>query len=123
MSKRVRLPVQIDLEYYHEPSSHPDVVDTWLVDPKFTNELRLAVYADDDSFGVPDAIKTLGRLQVELAGSPRALQELGRFLIAMARMETNDPNVHDHLENVQYGIGETAHLVVRRLDHGATASE
>jgi len=116
MSEHVRIPIQIDLEYYRQRSTHVNVVDTWLVDPKYTDELQLAVYADDDTVGVPDAIKQLGRLQVDLGGSPRALQELGRFLIAMARMETNDPNVHDHLEDVRYGTNETAHLVLRRLD-------
>jgi hypothetical protein len=116
MSEHVRMPIQIDLEYYRQPGSHPDVVDTWLVDPKYTDELQLAVYADDDSLGVPDAIKQLGRLQVELGGSPRALEELGRFLIAMARIETNDRNVHEHLEDVRYGTNEIVHLVVRRLD-------
>ena len=122
MSEHIRVPIQIELEYYHQPSSHPNVVNTWLVDPKFTDELQLAVYEDDDTLGVSTAIKQLGRLQVELAGSPRALEELGRFLIAMARMETDDPNIHDHFDDVQDADRETAHFIVRRLSEEGASS-
>ena len=121
MTERIRVPLQIELEYDHESSPFPNVEYTWLVEPKFTSELRLAVYANDDTFGMPDAIKQLGRLQVELAGHPRALDELGRFLIAMARMETDDPNVHEHFEDVQYAANETVHFIVRRLSQEGEA--
>jgi hypothetical protein len=85
------------------------------VDPPFTNELSVDVSPDDsDSLGIPPELTRLGRLQVQLAGTPRALEALGTYLIALARLQTRDPDVHDHFEDVQYEPGGTTHLIVRR---------
>jgi hypothetical protein len=115
MSERVQVPAKIELEYYRRHESESEAPEMWLVDPDFTNELRITVYSDDDgSYGIPPELLKLGRLQVELEGSRRALESFGKYLIALARLETQDTDVHDHFEDVQSGAGETLHMIVRR---------
>lgn len=83
------------------------------VDPEFTDELEIAVYSDDDSIGVPESLQTLP-LQVQMAGTPRALEAFGIYLIALARLETADPDPHEHFDDVRSPHGGM-HLIVRRM--------
>jgi hypothetical protein len=84
------------------------------LDPEFTDELGVAVYPDDGTTGVPEFLRSTP-LQVQLSGTPRALEALGTYLIALARLETADPNPHEHFEDVRnVHAGGTLHLIVRR---------
>ena len=114
MSRRIRIPASIALEYYESAGTKAKPLERWLVDPKYVNELKLAVYQDDDSRGTTQTLSKRRRLQVQLGGTPRSLEALGRYLIAMARLNTDDPDFHDHFEQVQCENGGTVHLIVRR---------
>lgn len=84
------------------------------VEPAFTDELRVAVYIDDDeTVGFPRELQGK-RLQVQLGGSARALEALGTYLIALARLESPDPDPHEHFEDVGDERGGTMHVIVRR---------
>lgn len=101
---------------YHTGVDDPErgVFSTRPVDPEFTNELRLGVYTDDpDTNGFPAALSGK-RLQVQLAGTPRALEALGSYLIALALLNTPDPDPHEHFEDVRDERGGDVHLIVRR---------
>ena len=85
-----------------------------VVEPKHTSELVVAVRSDVD----PSATWTTAsgeRPQIHLAGSARALEELGRYLIALARLETADPEPYGSLEDVRNADGGTVRLLPRRL--------
>lgn len=85
------------------------------VRPGYTDEVEIGVYLDDESIGPPNEL--VGKpLQVQLAGSARALEELGKFLVALARLETANPTPHDHFEDVRNAYGGTIHLIVERLE-------
>jgi hypothetical protein len=84
------------------------------LDPKFSNELVVAVRSDTDPLAHWSGAKG-DRPQVHLAGSARALEELGRYLIALARLDTKDPEPHAHFHDVRNPDGGTVHLMPRRL--------
>lgn len=106
--------VEVELRYNTGVDDQEQgVFSTRPVDPRYTDELQLGVYADDDSVGFPATLNGK-RLQVELSGSARSLEALGTYLIALARLETPDPDPHEHFEDVQDARGGTAHLILRR---------
>jgi hypothetical protein len=83
-------------------------------EPEFTSELRVTAYIDGVDPDPLDKLLRTEKLQVQLGGSSRALEALGTFLIALARLDTQDPRPHEHLEDVQGQHGERVHLIIRR---------
>ncbi len=84
------------------------------IDPLFTDELTIAIRSDE----APEArwSGTVGdRPQVHLAGTARALDELGRYLIALARLETEDREPYTSLDDVQLADGGTVRFLPRRI--------
>jgi hypothetical protein len=106
--------VQLALAYYAgEDDATRGIFSRRPVEPEHTEELRIGVYFDDDAIGVPPELA--GRpLQVELAGSARALEALGAYLVALARHSTEDPEPHEHFDEIAGEQGSQVHLVVRR---------
>ncbi|MBX6331320.1 MAG: hypothetical protein IRY91_05675 [Gemmatimonadaceae bacterium] len=115
MSKRVAVPTNVVLEYWQGRDLPGVVYENTPVDPEHTDELTIALRSDEpDDTSDPRTPLFLGRPQVHFAGTPRALEAFGRYLIALARLETADPNPHEHFEDVQNADGGTIHLIVRR---------
>jgi hypothetical protein len=114
MSSKRSVTAQIALEYWMQADSPGHATQHVPVDPQYTDELILAVRSDEQDAD-PRARVVSGRPQVHLAGPPRALEAFGRYLIALARLDSQDPDVHEHFEDVQNDDGGTAHLIVRRL--------
>lgn len=114
MSELRETTVAVSLAYYTGVDD-PElgVFSSRPVEPENTNELVVGVYLDDDSVGFPSALDGK-RLQIELAGSARALEALGTYLIALARLQSADPDTHEHFEDVRDARGGTLHLIVRR---------
>jgi hypothetical protein len=58
-----------------------------------------------------------GSLQVNLWGTGDDYRELGRYLLAIAELDTTaDPGFHQHHEDLQSGDGRTRiNLIVRKL--------
>ena len=114
MTDTVRSPVQLELMYYGgDDDPARGIFNRRPVEPDYTKELRFGVYFDDDSIGVPPELA--GRpLQIEFAGSARALEAFGTYLIALARLHTADSDPHEHFEEIAGEHGANVHLVVRR---------
>lgn len=107
--------VEVTLAYYRgEDDPEEGIFATRPVDPEFTNELKIAVYIEDDSVGPPPEVLRKGPLQVQLSGTSRALEAFGTYLVALARLDTADPDPHEHFEDVGNEHGGTLHLIVRR---------
>ena len=73
-----------------------------------------AVYSPEIEGDVTVRIHDTGKsdVQVELNGTARALEELGVFLVALGRLDSNDPSPHEHF---QFRSGAKAvELIVRR---------
>jgi hypothetical protein len=85
-------------------------------EPEFTTELRVGAYLEDrEPDPLPELLRT-ARLQIELAGTPRALESLGTYLIALAHLQTADPSPHEHIEDLRSEHGGAVHLIVRRVN-------
>ena len=114
MTKRVKVPTEVTLEYWSGKDVPGRKYVNVPVDPEFTAELTLSI--SDDGEADPHACVLGGRRpQVNFEGTPRALEEFGKYLIALARLKTADPNPHAHFEDVRDAYGDTAHLIVRRF--------
>ena len=51
-----------------------------------------------------------------ISGTSRALKELGKFLINMAMLETEDDDYHEHIDKIKDNTGkEMVNLTVRKL--------
>jgi len=114
MSDKVSIAAPIQLEYWAGENVTGIAYQRMPVDPDYTDELVIAVRSDDDE-GDPREPLVAGRPQVHFAGTPRALEAMGRYLIALARLQSADPDIHEHFEDVQNDDGGTAHLIIRRL--------
>jgi hypothetical protein len=114
MTDTVRNGVRVELAYYGgEDDPARGIFKRRPIEPEHMDEMALGVYFDDDSIGVPPEIA--GRpLQIELAGSARALEAFGTYLIALARLKTADSDPHEHFDELVGEHGATVQLVVRR---------
>jgi hypothetical protein len=83
------------------------------IEPEAGNELLIAVHRlkepDDVLPGNPF------QQQVHLVGTPAGLEALGTYLIALARLQTADPEPHGHLDDVKSADGGTISLIPRRV--------
>jgi len=117
MPRLRRVPVSITLEYTSTGKDEPPrVYRNFPVPPANTNELLLMMRPFDHRVEehLYDAGRH-GRPYVTIEGTPRALEELGRYLIALARLETANERPDVHLDDVASADGGTAHLrIVRR---------
>lgn len=114
MSDKRQVPIELLLEYWNQGERPGIFYGNAPVHPAHTDELTIAIRCDDDSVEDPRAQIVFCRPQVHLVGTARSLEEFGRYLIALARLETSDPNPHDHFEDVQSDDGGAVHLIVRR---------
>ncbi len=116
MKKRVIERTEITLAYSggkDEPER--GIFRNFPIDPEFTSELMIAIASDDDPVRVRWDAGRHGKPQVHLGGTPRALEELGRYLIALARLDTRDREPSTSLDDVQNADGGTVRLIPRRL--------
>jgi len=111
---RVRVATELELEYYTGTDIPGKQYVNTPVDPEFTEELTLTIRPDELD-GDP-RVDVLGgrRPQVNLVGTARALEALGKYLIALARLNTADPDPHEHFEDLRNADGGTVHLIVHR---------
>ena len=112
MTNRRTERISIALEY-HAGKDEPErgVFRNFPVDPKHTNELTIAIRPDLN----PDG-ETVRGVQVHLIGNSRSLEELGRYLISMARLVTSDPEPYGSFDDVRNADGGTIRLLPRRLE-------
>jgi hypothetical protein len=117
MTKRTRVVRKVVLEYRlgkEEPQR--GIFRNAPVDPRYTGELLIAIRSDEDPLGKPWCTDDRdARPQVHLVGSARALEELGRYLIALARLKTADPEPYGSFDRVGNADGGTVRLLPRRL--------
>jgi len=116
MSDRVAVPTNVVLEYWQGHDIPGHVYENAPVDPEYTDELTIALRSDEPDDAIdPRTPLFMGRPQIHFAGTPRALEAFGTYLIALARLESADPDLHEHFEDVQHADGGTVHLIVHRV--------
>ena len=115
MTREVHRPIELTLSYVMgRDDLAQGVFESRPLDPAYTGELTISVYTEsrerDDLPADRDS-----RLQVQFGGSARALEAFGTYLVALALLQTPDPEPHEHFEDVLGENGESVHLIVRRV--------
>ena len=94
-------------------------------DPVLSREFGFQVHREvPDEEGVLNPVQGDaaydGALQVNLWGTSDDYRELGRYLLALAALDTSaDPNFHQHHDGLRSADGRTQlHLIVRRSQGG-----
>lgn len=83
--------------------------------PKCMNELIVDVHEDEVFDEKIDDFVSSGKVQIVISGSDASIEELGKYLIAFARYNTEDSNYHDHFENIKNSEGkEFVSLMVKK---------
>lgn len=83
--------------------------------PEYMQELSIDVYEDEIFDQKLDDFIETGKMHITLSGSDRALEELGKYLIALSRYITKDPSYHDHFDNVRNSNQEEAvNMIIRK---------
>ena len=83
--------------------------------PNHTAELIVKITPAAETFPSTEDSDLDLRTQVHIVGSSRALEELGRYLVALARLETADPEPYGSLDHIQDGNGGTLRVLPRRM--------
>lgn len=114
-TRSVRVTVELPLDY-RTGSDEPErgIFRNSVIPPEHPEELLLAVRSVQSPTSDPYNAKTDGPSQVHLVGTPRALEELGRYLVALARLDTKDPEPYGWVERIRNADGGSARLVLRR---------
>lgn len=100
---------------YTQPASHGGFGEYPLM-PSYTNELGIAMRDNPDlASEEPVFPENPTQLQVHIIGTARALEELGTYLIALARSGTTDPEPYGSLDDVRNVDGGTVRLLPRRV--------
>ena len=76
------------------------------VEPEFMNELVMAVRSDA-SRSATGVVRRATVRRPAVAGTKRALESLGTYLIALARLQTEDPEPYGSFDDVKYADGGT----------------
>lgn len=93
--------------------------------PGHSHQLAVAIrdhpeLASEDADVYPE---NPSQLQVHLIGSSAALEELGRYLIALARLDTRNPEPYESLDDVRNIDGGTIRLIPRRVSDPPARTE
>jgi hypothetical protein len=115
-TNRSKVVIQLPLDYtvgQDDPSR--GIYRNSVVPPKHSRELTIVVQRPAELLdGIEDDPELDLRPQVHVVGSSRALEELGRYFIALARLQTADPSPYGSIDDVQDGTGGTVRLLPRR---------
>lgn len=107
--------IQLQLEYYPpRAGTERGVFSGGVVPPSHTDELAIWANPRQVYDAERDAFENVEGSQIEITGTRRALYELGRYLIALSDHETDDPDYHDHIEDLAQVTDEPAcELIIR----------
>lgn len=118
-TKRLQKVVELPLEYRigrDEPEK--GIYRNSVVPPKYVDELAVVVRHPSDELselaGDPDFDLTT---QIHIVGSGRALEELGKYFVALARLETEDKEPYGSIDDVPDGSSGTLRILPRRVEH------
>lgn len=115
--KKVSEVIELNLNYYiGKQDELKGIYNGKIEEPNYLDELAVDVFEDEIFDEESDDFVKTGKLQVSLSGSNRALEELGKFLIALSRYKTKDPSYHQHFDNINNSEGEEIiNLIFRKM--------
>jgi|CZCB01.1.fsa_nt_gi hypothetical protein len=108
--------IEIELNYFvGKQDTKNGIFVGGVKNPKYLDELEINIFEDEIFNEELDSFVKNGKIQVSLSGSSRSLEELGKYLIALSRYNTEDPDYHDHFDNIKNSEGsEMVNLIVKK---------
>jgi hypothetical protein len=80
--------------------------------PDLGSDLMISVNQLDEA---SEDLENPFQLQVHIVGTSRGLEELGTYLIALARLDSNDPEPYGSFDDIPLSGGGTIRLLPRRV--------
>jgi hypothetical protein len=121
MGKKI---IEIELNYHGDGSvirTAEGAFSGGTIDPKLNDDLRFSVHRQvpDENYilnPVPGEDTVEGSFQINLFGNSAGYRELGKYFLAIAELDTSeDPNYHDHFDDLKSEDGRThLHIIVRK---------
>lgn len=121
MGKKI---IEIELSFHGDGSvmrTGEGAFSGGVVEPKIDSDLRFSVHRevlDEDGIlnPVPGEDTVEASFQVNLYGNSAGYRELGRYLLALAELDTStDPEYHEHFDDLRSEDGRTHfHVIVRK---------
>ncbi|OZM58464.1 hypothetical protein CIB95_02535 [Lottiidibacillus patelloidae] len=106
MKNKVQKKVTLTLEYFkNKVSKDKTVFSGGVVEPEISGlmiDVREGMHFDLES----EQLVRNGKHELHIYGGRKDMMEFGKYLIALANYETEDPNYHDHFDNIKNFDGE-----------------
>lgn len=80
--------------------------------PDLGSDLMISVTELDEA---SENLENPFQVQVHIVGTSRGLEELGTYLVALARLESNDPEPYGSFDDIPLSGGGTIRLLPRRV--------
>jgi len=111
--KKVQKEVTLTLEYFQNKADKASgIYEGGIVDPNIEGLIIDVTNGESFDFEADEFVSN-GKYEIYLRGNREAIKELGRYLIALAEYDTEDPNYHDHFDNIRNSDGkESVDLVI-----------
>ncbi|MGF6949073.1 hypothetical protein QF028_001578 [Neobacillus sp. B4I6] len=104
--KKVQKEVTLTLEYFQNKADKTSgIYEGGVVDPNIEGLIIDVTNGESFDFEANEFVSN-GKYEIHLSGNREAIKELGKYLIALADYETEDPNYHDHFDNVRNSSGK-----------------
>lgn len=81
--------------------------------PTLGTDLMISVSELDEASG---DLENPFQLQVHIVGTSKGLEELGTYLIALARLDSSDPEPYGSFDDIPLAGGGTIRLLPRRVE-------
>jgi hypothetical protein len=106
MKNKVQKKVTLTLEYFkNKVSKDRTVFSGGVVDPNISGlmiDVRAGMQCDLET----EQFVRNSKHELHIYGGRKDMMELGKYLIALANYETEDPSYHDHFDNIKSFDGE-----------------
>lgn len=117
--KKQKKEIKLILEYVTGMQDKENgIYEGGVCEPKFLNELRIDVKNEEVFDQDEDSFIETGRKDIHIVGSHRALEELGKYFIALSNYQTDDPDYHDHFESIPNSNNDSYVNIIPHLKQG-----
>ncbi|MEZ4699786.1 MAG: hypothetical protein R2834_05615 [Rhodothermales bacterium] len=107
----------LTLEYMQGRSRPEDgYFEGGVAGPQHLEQLGVCVQKELRLNMVTDEMEETGAMQVSISGNRDVLFNLGRYLVAVARLDTEDPDYHDHFDSLKHVNGCAPCRLIVRLE-------
>ena len=111
--KKAHKEINLELSYF-SGNSQPEnkFYEGGVCDPEFIDELLIWVEENEEYDEAKDAFSKNGGYQININGTSRSLFELGKYLIALSKYETDNQDYYDVFDDINSPKGKSKCQIV-----------